>query len=414
MEVPQEGVEHSAQAKEKLEDADALCRAIEILKAQDNFFKGVALAVQALVGNSIVGIASYDEAKDLTTTAALLGLGSLSDGVSTLIGANVFEWQAKPSDQARTQMSSGRLVCLDGGLHELTYRRVPLGVCRWIEKYCGMDHIYAVGIVHEGRVYGTIAVAPRDIWDGETAGLLEALAARAGKLFAEKKRRAETGGVAESSSDGRTPTGNAAGVPPLSTAVQRPAGFFMGMRRKTNESSLPVDAVTSLQLAKQIQQIVGYAIVGVSTYDEKRDVAVLCSVVGLGTLEEAAVTLLSGPVVGHRTQGPPSETKRALQSGKLLKINGGLHETFFKRTPLGLSRWIERLSGLGAMYGMGLLDDNQLYGTVIIVFRRGHDIEDAEDAERRIKASAEPFRVACKAAASCVLPAADQILTTAA
>ena len=121
-------------------------------------------------------------------------------------------------------------------------------------------------------------------------------------------------------------------------------------------------------IALRTREAVRNSVVVVSIYDTATDCAEIKAVHGLGTLMQTVHDFLGRSLKGWRGR-LTTRARDDLTSGTLHYIEGGVHEAFFRRVPAGLAQWVERLCGITAIYARGLLSDEGLEGSVVIVLR---------------------------------------------
>ena len=69
-------------------------------------------------------------------------------------------------------------------------------------------------------------------------------------------------------------------------------------------------------------------------------------------------------------------SKIELRTGKLLKVKGGMFELTFSIIPYEIVKVVENFFNIGDCYGMGMINNNKLLGTIVFVLRKGQNIED--------------------------------------
>lgn len=132
------------------------------LPPEENIYQLIGERLKELVGDGVVAINSYDRATDSLCTRAVAGLGKYAHTVLKLIGKDPVGMSFPINDEeARRQLHLGKLVLGPQGLYELTFGRIPEGVCHKIEAILGLDEIYAIGFVSKGQLFGTAIIITR-------------------------------------------------------------------------------------------------------------------------------------------------------------------------------------------------------------------------------------------------------------
>jgi PAS domain S-box-containing protein len=124
-------------------------------------------------------------------------------------------------------------------------------------------------------------------------------------------------------------------------------------------------------IGERLKELVGDSIVGVSSFDESSNSLCVRTLLGLGRQTGAVLKLMGRYPVGMSLKNVDDEAKLGLTTGKLTKVPGGLYRLLFREVPEPICRTIEKLLDLSGIYGMGLRRKEKLFGTVIIMARRG-------------------------------------------
>jgi signal transduction histidine kinase len=86
-------------------------------------------------------------------------------------------------------------------------------------------------------------------------------------------------------------------------------------------------------------------------------------------------------LVGMSFRNVYDEAKLGLTSGKLAKIPGGIYALLFGEVPKTVCHAIEKLLGVGDIYGMGFRRKGKLFGSVTIIMRRGTELRNKSTIE---------------------------------
>jgi PAS domain S-box-containing protein len=112
-------------------------------------------------------------------------------------------------------------------------------------------------------------------------------------------------------------------------------------------------------------------VVGINAYEKETDSLCTRAVLGLGKYSQALLKLMERDLVGMSFPINDEEARSQLATGKLTKGPPGLYELSFGKIPAGLCRKIEDLLSLGDTYGIGFACKGELFGSAIIITRRG-------------------------------------------
>jgi len=124
-------------------------------------------------------------------------------------------------------------------------------------------------------------------------------------------------------------------------------------------------------IANRLRELSGDSTVAVSLYDKPSDSLEIRAVAGLGKRAEKLFRILGRDLVGMRYPVTDAEAKRALLSGELMDGPQDLHEISFGVLPKGVARMLERFIGLGATYVIGFVSKGELFGSALILTRKG-------------------------------------------
>lgn len=194
-------VDHQRSQQHHLALVNRLAFDLLSLSPQADIHGFVAERLADLTDAVFVGVNEYDRATDRLITRAFAGLPTTAEKFLEITGQKpVGASYGIESDAARTELGKGRLVRIAGGLHELTFKRIPQMVCLLLEKTFHIGEIYAIGIVHEGRLHGSAVICLKSGSQVQRE-LVEAFAAlaslafqrqHAGESLAERERELST------------------------------------------------------------------------------------------------------------------------------------------------------------------------------------------------------------------------------
>lgn len=122
-------------------------------------------------------------------------------------------------------------------------------------------------------------------------------------------------------------------------------------------------------IARQLKEFVGNCVILVSDFNETNQVFQLRDILGLEKLMEV-VRLLGCSPVGMTT--PISDEARVgLTSGRLEKISGGIYALSGGSVPSPVCMAVEKMLGISSIYGMGFSWKGRLFGSAVILMRKG-------------------------------------------
>lgn len=140
--------------------------------------------------------------------------------------------------------------------------------------------------------------------------------------------------------------------------------------------SFPVAGDVYEFACRWVRKLIGGGVVGASSIDDGLDRLVVRSLCGLGRKAERAVARLVGQqVVGMTLDGLPAGAAEGLLSGRLVKLEGGLHEMFFGNVPRRVCDVIARILGIGDVYSIGLRTHGRVFGNITILVSPGYAFE---------------------------------------
>ena len=141
-------------------------------------------------------------------------------------------------------------------------------------------------------------------------------------------------------------------------------------------------------IAHGVQLIEGECIVGVASVDSSTMRITTRVILGLGNIVESAAILLGRNPSGWSARLPDAAAQQ-MSTGQLMPLEGGLCGLFFGKVPRGFAGIVEHVFGIKHIYGMGMVHEELLLGSVAIAFRNGKDMQNTTDVERYISASAK-------------------------
>ncbi|UCE20815.1 MAG: hypothetical protein JSV46_00845, partial [Candidatus Aminicenantes bacterium] len=93
------------------------------------------------------------------------------------------------SEEARAEISTGRLFKVPGGLYVLSFEKIPKHICNTLEKLLHLGNIYIMGFTKEGKIFGNAVIITRDTEELKKRSLIETFIGQAS--VALQRRRVE-------------------------------------------------------------------------------------------------------------------------------------------------------------------------------------------------------------------------------
>ncbi|MDY6875975.1 MAG: PAS domain S-box protein [Chloroflexota bacterium] len=123
-----------------------------------------------------------------------------------------------------------------------------------------------------------------------------------------------------------------------------------------------------------LKEIVGDAIVIVSSFDVASDTFCVRAVSGIEGRIEVLIEILGSDLVG-RSFVVGGKVKPAPTAGRLVEIPWDLYEFSSRRVPKGVCQVLERVFNLGDIYVMGFFRKGELFGSAVIMMHRGAELK---------------------------------------
>ncbi|MBW2278261.1 MAG: response regulator, partial [Deltaproteobacteria bacterium] len=159
------------------------------LPPERDIYDFVVEKLDEAIGPAIIVACSFDAQASQFTVRAYRGLGEWVQALTELLGKEIAGMSVVVGTNVRRVLRSGRLVKLDGGIHELTNGAIPGLAAKAIEKLLGIRDIWTIGFMRSGLMLGTVSVITREAGARVDKALLEAFVRQA--AVALDRRRAE-------------------------------------------------------------------------------------------------------------------------------------------------------------------------------------------------------------------------------
>lgn len=126
----------------------------------ENLYKYIASRIRELAPDAIVAVNSYDKELGGLRVRELLGIGSRTQAIIKLMGANPVGKCFEINAAAREGLGRADLVKVPGGIYDLS-PGIPRAVCQAIEKLLGLGDVYGIGMNWKGELLGSIIILTR-------------------------------------------------------------------------------------------------------------------------------------------------------------------------------------------------------------------------------------------------------------
>jgi PAS domain S-box-containing protein len=124
-------------------------------------------------------------------------------------------------------------------------------------------------------------------------------------------------------------------------------------------------------IGERLKELVGDCVIAINSYNKATDSLSTRAVEGLGKYSKAVLKLIGRDPVGMSFPITDERGRSQLATGKLVLGPQGLYELSFGEIPAGICRRIEDLLSFGDTYAIGFACKGELFGSAIIITRRG-------------------------------------------
>jgi len=149
----------------------------------------------------------------------------------------------------------------------------------------------------------------------------------------------------------------------------RGLGFLS--RTSTEFVEFPLEESIYQLIGKRLKELVGDCVIVINSYDKETDSLCTRAVEGLGKYLKAVLKLIGRNPVGMSFPITDEEARSQLAKGKLVPGPPGLYELSFGQIPAAICGKIEDLLNFGDIYGIGFANKGELFGSAMIITRRG-------------------------------------------
>ncbi len=159
------------------------------LPPKSDIYKLIGKRLRELVGNSLVLVNSFDENTQSIQVRTFLGVRKEIESVLKILKKDPVGMSFPISEEARAEISTGRLFKVPGGLYVLSFEKIPKHICNTLEKLLHLGNIYIMGFTKEGKIFGNAVIITRDRDELKKRSLIETFIGQAS--VALQRRRVE-------------------------------------------------------------------------------------------------------------------------------------------------------------------------------------------------------------------------------
>jgi DNA-binding CsgD family transcriptional regulator len=159
------------------------------LPSKSDIYQFIGKRLRELVGNSFVLVNSFDETTQCIQAQAFLGARKEIESALKILKKNLMEMSFPINEEARAGLTTGKLVKVPGGLHVLSFEKIPTHICTTLEKLLNLGDIYTMGFTRKEKLFGNATIITRDRSGLEKRDLIETFIGQAS--VALQRRRAE-------------------------------------------------------------------------------------------------------------------------------------------------------------------------------------------------------------------------------
>ncbi len=141
---------------------------------QEDIYKYIANKLVEFAPEATILVNEIDLDKKMLQTRALAGLGNLREKIIDILGRRPVGMEYEIDETTLLTLTSDRITQFEGGLYELSFKRIPKMAAAALEKVLNLGGVYGMGIPYKGKLIGNIVILlPKNI-DLENYDLVEA------------------------------------------------------------------------------------------------------------------------------------------------------------------------------------------------------------------------------------------------
>lgn len=335
---------------------------------EEDIYHFIAEQVHSLVPGSIVGVNSFDPVNRTLTLHTVTGdpddVRALFEGLGqSMIGA-VFPINFQPE---AIGVFSRRTLAEGPSLYELFFRTIPKERCGAVERSMGRGGNYVMGMSCRGGLFGNIGINLKNGTELTNRETIEAFINQAAVALLRRHARKEL----RESEGSRLKN---------MEFLSRTAMAFVEMDE---------DEDIYRFITEQIHTFCPDLIIGANSFDMASRAVTLRSISGLD--ERSAMKLCEWGVniIGMTFPLANDPTAEIIVSRKSLTPGPDrLYDLLFRQVPEETCARIEDLIGFGKCFAMGSVCRGEIFGSIVIIVKRGGDLRCKETIEAFINQAA--------------------------
>ncbi|GEM_PF-4010981 len=137
-------------------------------------------------------------------------------------------------------------------------------------------------------------------------------------------------------------------------------------------------------IAEELHKISGDSFILVDSFDNMYDQFSSRAISGIGPLVQKALQMLGRDYL-NTVFKLDNDARQILTSGRLKKVEGGIHRISLGKVPLEIDEDIDQFFKVRHFYAMGLTRESKLLGNVIIIPIFGNDLKGIRTVEAAVK-----------------------------
>ncbi len=142
-------------------------------------------------------------------------------------------------------------------------------------------------------------------------------------------------------------------------------------------------------VCKKLKKIVGDSIIFVNSYDKASDSLYISALEGMGEkIMKGVLKIIGKDLFTMSFPIKNEEARKALISGGLTKVPGGLYKLSFGQIPKSICYVLEKFLNVGKMYTSGFAKGKELFGNTLIILPKKVELNNREFINTYIKQSA--------------------------
>jgi PAS domain S-box-containing protein len=128
------------------------------LRENQNIYDYVGKTISELIPNCIVSVNEYDAVQGLIKVKSVHGFDKFVSYLPDIVKKMAINKEFKATDDAVSVLKKSNLVHVDGGLHELLFKKYPKQVCDFVEKKIGVREILTMGFISDKSLLGNVVI----------------------------------------------------------------------------------------------------------------------------------------------------------------------------------------------------------------------------------------------------------------